>query len=106
MIPRMFRRLVSALLVLGWISLSGFDVVEDLDEAPGRPAFSATPDSASAGTKRSMGSLANNIIESASRTKQHNVALLTLSATIGHLDPALEFRKHSQLHKLHRVFLI
>jgi hypothetical protein len=106
MIARMCRRLVSALLVLGWISLSGFDVVEDLDEAPGRPAFSATPDSASAGTKRSMGSLANNIIESASRTKQPNVALVTLMATISDLDLLLEFRKHSQLHKLHRVFLI
>lgn len=102
----MCRRLVSALLILGWISLSGFDVVEDLDEAPGRAAFSATPDNAAAGAKRSMGSLANNIIESASRTKQSNGELVTLIATICHLDLLLEFRKHSQLHKLHRVFLI
>ena len=104
----MCRRLVSALLIFGWISLSGFDVVEDLDEVPGQAAVSTAPDDAGgAGSKRGgWGPLANNIVESASRTKQPNVALVTLIATICHLDLVLEFRKHSRLHKLHRVFLI
>lgn len=34
MISIMFRKLIAALLILGWISLSGFDLVEDLDEVP------------------------------------------------------------------------
>jgi hypothetical protein len=102
----MFRRLVAALLVLGWISLSGFDVVEDLDEVPGQVAFSNASDDLAWGSKRAMGPLANNIIESASRTKQSNIALITFTPIIFFIEPPTEFRKHSQLHKLHRVFLI
>lgn len=101
----MFRRLVAVLLVLGWISLSGFDVVEDLDEAPGQVHISTAPD-AGLGSKRAMGALANNIIESASRTKSVSLAPVNFDCVVFRLAPITDFRKHSQLHKLFRVFLI
>jgi hypothetical protein len=93
MIRRMCRRLLAALLIFGWVSLSGFDVVEDLDDA-------------GPGSKRAMGSLANNSIESASRTKPANLAPVDFGVIIFRIAPLTEFRKHSQLHKLFRVFLI
>ena len=105
MIRSMFRRLVAALLIIGWISLSGFDVIEDLDEAPGQIQISATPD-AGLGPKRAMGALANNIIESAGRTKPASFAPVDFGCVVFRLAPITEFRKHSQLHKLFRVFLI
>jgi hypothetical protein len=105
MIAAMFRRVVAALLVIGWISLSGFDVVEDLDEALGQIQLSGSKDSAQ-GSKRAMGSLANNMIESASRTKPVNLAIENFALSIFRFEPLTEFRKHVQLHKLYRVFLI
>ena len=102
----MWRRVVAALLVFGWISLSGFDVVEDLDEAPGQAHVSTAPDESGAGLKRAMGALANNIIESASRTKAINLAPVDFGVIAFRIEPVTEFHKHSQLHKLFRVFLI
>lgn len=101
----MFRRAVAALLVLGWICLSGFDVVEDLDEAPGRAAFSAADDAAAA-SKRAMGPLANNIIESAGRSKSGAGVPGSFCCLLLPRPIAAEFRRHSQLHKLFHVFLI
>jgi hypothetical protein len=106
MIRRMCRRLLAALLIFGWVSLSGFDVVEDLDEIPGQIQISTAPDDAGPGSKRAMGSLANNSIESASRTKPANLAPVDFGVIIFRIAPLTEFRKHSQLHKLFRVFLI
>lgn len=107
MIRCMCRRVLAALLVLGWIGLSGFDIVEDLDEAPGRAAVSATPDDAAAGSKRGGGGpLSNNIIESAGRTRQGVVLPVAFTATTLRSDISSEFRKHPQLHKLFHVFLI
>ena len=107
MIPRMCRRLLAALLILGWVSLSGFDVVEDLDEVPGQAAVSRAPDADSSNSKRGgWGPLANNIIESANRTQQVNSALVSFTPTILDFDPVPVFRRHFQLHKLYRVFLI
>lgn len=102
----MCRRLVAALLVIGWVSLSGFDVVEDLDEIPGQAAVSRSAEEESSSSKRAMGPLANNIIESANRTP------LTISAPVSSFhttfcfDHAFIFHRHAQLHKLYRVFLI
>jgi hypothetical protein len=103
----MFRRVVATLLVLGWISLSGFDVVEDLDEAPGQVAISRAPADSGPGSKRGgLGPLANNIIESASRTKQISIIPVNLRPTTFSTESLTEFRKHSQIHKLLHVFLI
>jgi hypothetical protein len=106
MIADMFRRVIAALLIIGWVALSGFDVVEDLDEIPGQIQISTAPDDAGPDSKRAMGSLANNSIESASRTKPANLAPVDFGVIIFRIGPLTEFRKHSQLHKLFRVFLI
>jgi hypothetical protein len=107
MIPRMCRRVLAALLILGWVSLSGFDVVEDLDEVPGQVAVSSSSTDNSSTSKRGgWGHLANNIIESANRIQQLNSALVSFRPTIFNFDPVPVFRRHFQLHKLYRVFLI
>jgi hypothetical protein len=106
-IRRMRRRLLAALLVFGWVSLSGFDVVEDLDEAPGQPALSKASGDGSSGSKRGgWGPLANNIVESANRTKQIDFALVMFPSRIFCLHFVLEIHRRSQLHKLYRVFLL
>ena len=107
MIRRVCRKLIAALLILGWISLSGFDVVEDLDEIPGQLAVSSTsPDDSSTSKRGGWGPLANNIVESANRTQQADVALVSFTPTIFDPHPVLDFRRHFALHKLYRVFLI
>lgn len=107
MIRRMCKRLLAALLILGWISLSGFDVVEDLDEAPGQVAVSKAPADGSSVTKRGgWGPLANNIVESANRTKQIDFPLATFASPVFYFDLLVELHRRSPLHKLYRVFLI
>lgn len=103
----MCKRLWAALLILGWVSLSIFDVVEDLDEVPGQAAISSAPANDSLGSKRGgWGPLANNIVESANRTQHNEITPVTFTPTIVHFYLISDFRRHSQLHKLYRVFLI
>ena len=107
MIRRMCRRLLAVLLILGWVSLSGFDVVEDLDEAPGQTAVSTAPDHEGSSSKRGgWGPLANNIVESANRIQDTTVVLISIAETGFDYEPVFQFQKHFQLHKLHHVFLI
>jgi len=107
MIPSMCRKLIGALLILGWVSLSCFDVVEDLDEIPGQVAVSsASPDDSSTSKRGGWGPLANNIVESANRTQQADIAPVRFTPTIFDPDPILDFRGHFHLHKLYHVFLI
>jgi hypothetical protein len=74
MIDRMCKRLLAALLILGWVSLSIFDVIEDLDEVPGQAAVSSAPNNDSSSSKRGgWGPLANNIVESANRINDRDV---------------------------------
>jgi hypothetical protein len=106
-IPRMWRRLISALLVIGWISLSGFDVVEDLDEVPGRAAVSSSsPDENTLGKRGGWGHLANNMVESANPSQRTDATNVRFSPTIFKFEPVSDLRRHFQLHKLYRVFLI
>lgn len=103
----MCRKLVAALLIIGWISLSGFDVVEDLDEVPGQVAVSSSPQDDSSNQKRGgWGPLANNIIELANRIQQVYPALPGFIPTIVDFDPLPVILRYFQLHKLYRVFLI
>ena len=106
MIVRMCRKLIAALLILGWISLSGFDVVEDLDEIPGCVAVSNASTDSSTSKRGGWGPLANNIVESANRTQQADVALVRVIPTVLTFVQLFDFRRRSQLHKLYRVFLI
>ncbi|HEY7715980.1 MAG TPA: hypothetical protein VIE90_15825 [Candidatus Binatia bacterium] len=107
MIRRMCRRLLAVLLILGWVSLSGFDVIEDLDEAPGQTAISTAPDDEGSNAKRGgWGPLANNIVESANRNQDTDVVLIKIAETDFDNEPVFQFQKHFQLHKLYHVFLI
>jgi hypothetical protein len=103
----MLRRFVPLLLVLGWLSFSGIDVIEDLGEIPSQSAVSTAPNDLPPRSEQDgWGHLANNMIESASRSKQIGIVLLALAPIVFYIEPVTEFRKHSQIHKLHRVFLI
>ncbi len=104
-IRRMCRRLLAALLIMGWVSLSCFDVIEDLDEIPGQAAFSA-PDDGGTAKRGGWGPLANNSVESANHTERDDVTLISIAPNVFHSEPVPDFRRHSQLHKLHRVYLI
>jgi len=107
MIINMCRKLIAVLLIFGWISLSGFDLVEDLDEIPGQAVVSSSsPDNSSTSKRGGWGPLANNIVESANHTQQSYVELVIFTPAIFDADPVLDFRGHFQLHKLYRVFLI
>jgi hypothetical protein len=101
----MCRKLLSALLILGWISLSCFDVVEDLDEIPAQSAFSSSsPDSANA-KLWGWGPLLN-IVDFANSTKRPEFALVSFTPILLDTDPTFDFPVHTHLHKLYRVFLI
>jgi hypothetical protein len=107
MIHRVCRKLIAALLILGWVSLSCIDVVEDLDQTPGQVAVSSAPDhSGSSSKRREWGPLANNIVESANHTEEADVALASLTKVIFDFDPILHCRRYLQLHKFYRVVLI
>jgi hypothetical protein len=107
MIPSMCRKIIAALVIVGWISLSVFDVVEDLDEVPGQASVSTSSPDDGTSKRGGWGPLANNIVESANQIKKaDDIALVSFIPIIFEFLPVLDFRKHSQLHKLFRVFLI
>jgi hypothetical protein len=99
--------MLAILLIIGWVSLSGFDVVEDLDDISSQIVLSSSsPNDSSNAKVRGWGPLANNIIESANRIQQGYGTLVTFSAIIFNLNAFSDFRRHFPLHKLYRVFLI
>jgi hypothetical protein len=107
MIAPMFRKFAALLVVLGWVSLSCFDVVEDLDEIPGQPALSSSsPDSSSTSLQFGWVRLANNIVESAPKTDQAGVILTGFLPIAFAFNRLVNLRRTFQLHKLYRVFLI
>lgn len=107
MIAPMCRKFVAVLVILGWVSLSCFDVVEDLDEIPGQVAVSSSsPESSSPSQQMGSVHLANNIVESANHTEQDGVVLISFTPVAFELNRVLTLRRHFQLHKLYRVFLI
>ena len=107
MIAPMCRKFAAVLVVLGWISLSCFDVVEDLDEIPDQVGvWSSSPDDSSTATRAGAAPLANNIIESANETEPTNVGPISFTPIAFKFNRVSDLRRHLQLHKLYRVFLI
>jgi len=102
----MLKRLVAALLIVCWIGLSGFDLVEDLNELHGQAAISQSSSGSSVPQRYGCGPLANNIVEFAYHVERNNRDLLNPSLIVTQSDWLVDFRRQSQLHKLHRVFLI
>ena len=105
MVPLMRRRL-AILLIAGWVILSCFDVLEDLEFPSGATLSHFGHDSTSGSSVAGWGALANNIVESAYRSVQAYVDLIdsTVFSTDFHSVP--DFRAYFQLHKRYRVFLI
>ena len=107
MIAPMFRKFIAVLVILGWVSLSCFDVVEDLDEIPSKvTVWSSSPDDSSTATPAGWGPLANNIVESANETEQIGVDFISFTPIAFEFNRVVVLRRHFQLHKLYRVFLI
>jgi hypothetical protein len=106
MIARMCRRIVAILLIFGWVSLSGFDVLEDLGGVSGHRKLSSPSQSASGAKTHKSYPLANNIVESADLIHRTLSTLVGFAPVSFACDTLLGFRRHSQLHKLYRVFLI
>jgi len=106
MILRMCRKIAALLLILGWISLSGFDVVEDLDGVPGQRALAGASGNGSTASLPGRTPLANNIVESANRIQHTHLALVNFTPALFDCDTLLEFRRHSQRYKLYHVFLV
>jgi hypothetical protein len=102
----MFRKIWAVLLIFGWVSLSGFDVLDDLDEVPGQAAVSRASHEGSSSSKRAMGALPNNIIESANFAQEVQALSVSFTPTIFAIDCNPDFHRHFQLHKLYHVFLI
>lgn len=102
----MRRKVLATLLIVGWVILSGFDVLEDL-EFPGGVAVSRlSHDPSSESTVTGWGFLANNIVESAYRLHQVYIVLIDSTTVTFDLDAVLDLHTYIQLHKLYHVFLI
>ena len=106
MIPRMRSKVCALFLIFGWVLLSGWDLVEDLSEIPGRGVISSASSPDSLKRTRHGGALANNIVESATRLPQAPFELASLAVFIIDVDLDFDFRRYFRLHKLYRVFLI
>lgn len=102
--PEMLKRLLALLLVFSWISLSGFDVTEDLD-LPDQIEFHSSTDSPIA-TDGPAGLLAGNIVETANNTQSRCANLLEQFVTVKTIYTPHHPEKTSKLHKIYRVFLI
>ena len=100
----MRRKVFATLLIVGWVILSGFDVLEDL-EFPGQASLSISHNADPTATV-GWGLLANNIVESAYRL--HQVYIVPVESTTVAFDPdaVLDIHTYFQLHKLYHVFLI
>jgi hypothetical protein len=103
----MLRKTLSALLVLSWVVLSGFDLLEDLGFKTGPSAYSESiPDKALPPHLKHRVSLANNIVESAHIAQLFYPSLLGLTRFRASDHSVASFHKVSELYKLHRAFLI
>jgi hypothetical protein len=103
----MLRKALAALLILSWVVLSGFDLLEDLALKSGPSAYrECTSDKALPPHFKHGVGLANNIVESAHIEQLFYPSLLGLTALRASNHPVSSFHRVSELYKLHRVFLI
>jgi hypothetical protein len=100
------RRRLAVLLITGWVILSCFDVLEDLEFPNGPTVSQLGHDPGSGSNVAGWGALANNIIESAHRITHNYVDVLRSNALSPYLAPVTIFRAHFQLHKLYHKLLI
>jgi hypothetical protein len=101
----MLRRSLAVLLVLSWIILSGFDVVEDLDLPDAIELCNSKPAEPSGAPWSCR--LVNNIVESANASSGRD-AVVVAEPVVGLAPFAALPVSHTKLklHKLHAIFLI
>ena len=105
-IAAMPRNGAAALVIVGWLTLSCYDIAEDLNQLAGQTTIStSTAKHGSAKPGAAGGPLANNIVESANRTPR-DITITSIMEFTRSGGAGSAFRRHSPLHKLHRVFLI
>lgn len=100
----MLRKALAVLLVLSWIILSGFDLLEDFDFPIERGVHGPLE-----GPLRNMGpgvDMVNNLVESADRTRLGSSGLRELPVVDSPVNAPEVPEKVSKIHKLHRIFLI
>lgn len=100
----MLRKTLAVLLVVSWIILSAFDLLEDLD-FPIEGGVHGPLE----GPLPNMGpgvDLVNNLLESADRTRLVSSGLRELPVVDSPVDAPAVTEKVSKIHKLHRIFLI
>lgn len=100
----MARKFLALLLTISWISLSGFDVLEDLDVPEQHEIYSSTaiPLLDRGQTAR----LTHNIVESAGQSRLRYFSSMEQPATqLLICSPTVSQRTY-KLHKLYHAFLI
>jgi len=100
----MARKFLALLLITSWISLSGFDVLEDLDLPDQFELYSST-----ASPLLDHGRTArptHNIIESAGHSRLRYVSFMERPAAQLVICSPMPTQKIYKLHKLHHAFLI
>ena len=103
----MSRRFVAALLIFSWIVLSGFDLLEDLHFESGNGTYAqGTRDKSLPTHLHHRANLTNNIVESAANLQVIFPSILRWTPTPSASRRVWSFRGVSDLHKLHRVFII
>ena len=100
----MFRKSLGLLLVFCWISLSGFDVTEDL-VVPDQTEFQSSADSPIPTIGRA-GLLTRNIVETANETHSLHPNLLERFVADRAIYTPRQQSKISKLHKINCVLLI
>jgi hypothetical protein len=100
------RRLLSVLLIVAWVVLSGLDMLEDIDSPSNCAVFEAETGAGSSSGAGVRPDLVNNIVESAVRIKQLQVSLFSIAVCSFAQEADLDFRRFFPLHKLYRVYLI
>lgn len=100
-------RFLATLLILGWVSLSCIDILEDLDETPGQVHFSSSSPDDAFGSKRGVsGPQANNMVESAVRMECVDIVPAGSAAPAFEVVSSFGFSRQSQLYTLYAVLQI
>jgi len=107
--PFVLRKTVAVLLVLSWVILSGFDLLEDL-RLPIHFGLHSPKEATLPGVGKAV-KLVNDNLERGSRTLTSQLGLFKLPAVQSTalqllLNTSTVFKKAFRLHKLYRIFLI
>jgi hypothetical protein len=100
----MLRKALAMLLILSWVVLSGFDLLEDL-ELPSLVSVQSPIDDALPNIGQRVKTV-NNLLESGDRTRPVSSGLRELPIVDSSIDAPGVPEKVSKIHKLHRIFLI